>query len=83
MSKIICTFDHIFNTNGKDTIIDSLDITELLKTYKSFSCPAYCPRMLLKVVFYAYMNNIYSCRKIETFLKNIQMKKITDYEICV
>ena len=46
-------------------IIASLDITELLKTYKSFGCPACCPRMLLKVVFYAYMNNIYSCRKIE------------------
>ena len=46
-------------------IIDSLDITGLLETYKSFGCPAYHPRMLLKVVFYAYMNNVYSCRKIE------------------
>lgn len=50
-------------------IIDSLDITGLLETYKSFGCPAYHPRMLLKVVFYAYMNNIYSCRKIEDALR--------------
>src|SRR5574344_129438 len=50
-------------------IIDALDITELMSTYKSFGCPAYHPRMLLKVVFYAYMNNIYSCRKIEDALK--------------
>lgn len=50
-------------------IIDALDITDLLETYKSFGCPAYHPRMLLKVVFYAYMNNIYSCRKIEDALK--------------
>jgi transposase len=26
---------------------------------------SYHPRMMLKVLFYAYMNNIYSCRKIE------------------
>ena len=50
-------------------IVDALDITDLLETYKSFGCPAYHPRMLLKVVFYAYMNNIYSCRKIEDALK--------------
>ena len=50
-------------------IVDALDITDLLDTYKSFGCPAYHPRMLLKVVFYAYMNNIYSCRKIEDALK--------------
>ena len=51
------------------SIVDHLDITELMSTYKSFGCPAYHPRMLLKVVFYAYMNNIYSCRKIEDALK--------------
>ena len=50
-------------------IVDALDITDLLETYKSFGCPAYHPRMLLKVVFYAYMNNIYSCRKIEDALR--------------
>ena len=50
-------------------IVDALDITDLLETYRSFGCPAYHPRMLLKVVFYAYMNNIYSCRKIEDALK--------------
>lgn len=45
-------------------IVDSLDISELLKTYKGGGTTSYHPRMLLKVVFYAYMNNIYSCRKI-------------------
>ena len=49
-------------------IVDALDITDLLETYRSFGCPAYHPRMLLKVVFYAYMNNIFSCRKIEKAL---------------
>jgi len=50
-------------------IVDALDITDLTETYKAFGCPSYHPRMLLKVVFYAYMNNIYSCRKIEDVLK--------------
>lgn len=46
-------------------IVDGLNIDSLLATYAEFGCPAYHPRMLLKVVFYAYMNNVYSCRRIE------------------
>ena len=57
---------HVLLLSG---IVDALDITDLMSTYNSFGCPAYHPRMLLKVVFYAYMNNIYSCRKIEDALK--------------
>lgn len=38
-----------------NSIIDALDITDLLETHKSFGCPSYHPRMLLKVVFYAYI----------------------------
>lgn len=50
-------------------IVDRLDLTELLRTYKSGGTTPFNPRMLLKVVFYAYMNNIYSCRKIADILK--------------
>lgn len=46
-------------------IVDGLNLDELMQTYKEFGCPSYHPRMLLKVVFYAYMNNVYSCRRIE------------------
>ena len=46
-------------------IVDGLNIDSLLATYAEFGSPAYHPRMLLKVVFYAYMNNVYSCRRIE------------------
>lgn len=45
-------------------IVDDLDISPLLSTYKGGGCPAYYPRMLLKVLFFAYLNNVYSCRKI-------------------
>jgi transposase len=54
-------------------IVDSLNLTELIRTYKPGGTTPFHPRMLLKVVFYAYMNNIYSCRKIEDMMHwNIQ-----------
>ena len=49
-------------------IVESLDIGELLNQYKGGGASSYHPRMLLKVVLYAYLNNIYSCRKIENAL---------------
>ena len=50
-------------------IIDALDISGLRRLYKACGRSPYHPKMLLKVVLYAYMNNIYSCRKIESSLK--------------
>jgi len=47
-----------------DSIVNNLDISDLISTYESGGTSAYHPRMLLKIVFYAYMNNLYSCRKI-------------------
>lgn len=50
-------------------IVDRLDLRALISTYEAGGTTPYDPRMLLKVVFYAYMNNIYSCRKIERLLQ--------------
>jgi len=50
-------------------IVSNLDLTELMAQYKKFGCPAFHPRMMLKVLFLAYMNNIYSCRKIEEVMR--------------
>lgn len=50
-------------------IVDQLDISNLLSKYKGGGTSAYHPRMLLKVLFYAYLCNIYSCRKIATSLQ--------------
>ena len=49
-------------------IVDKLDISAIEKTYKGGGTSSYHPRMMLKVLFYAYMNNIYSCREIEKHL---------------
>ena len=46
-------------------VIDKIDITELLQQYKPGGTSSYHPRMLLKIVVFAYINNIYSSRKIE------------------
>ena len=50
-------------------VIDKLDISGIRKLYKELGRSPYHPKMLLKVIIYAYMNNIYSCRRIESSLK--------------
>ena len=52
-----------------DEIIDNVDDTSLLKQYKGGGCSSYHPRMLLKVMIYSYLRNIYSSRKMESALK--------------
>ncbi|MCL3854433.1 transposase, partial [Parabacteroides sp. GYB001] len=44
-------------------VVNALDISSLLQTYKGGGTSSYHPRMMLKVLFYGYLNNIYSCRK--------------------
>jgi transposase len=48
-----------------NNVIDKLDITKLIKTYKGGGTSSYHPRIMLKIIIYAYLNNIYSSRKIE------------------
>ncbi|HSY75799.1 MAG TPA: IS1182 family transposase [Bacteroidia bacterium] len=46
-------------------ILEKVDITQLLQQYKPGGTSSYHPRMLLKVLVYACINNVYSSRKIE------------------
>lgn len=50
-------------------IVDELDISVITKGYKAGGCTGYHPRMMLKVLFYSYLSNVYSCRKMEAALK--------------
>lgn len=50
-------------------VVDMLDISPILKTCKGGGTGSYHPRMLLKVLVYAYLSNIYSGRKIEKALQ--------------
>jgi transposase len=46
-------------------IIDKLDISDLVATYKGGGASSYHPRILLKILIYSYLSNTYSSRKIE------------------
>jgi transposase len=50
-------------------VIDRIDIDALLKKFKGGGTSSYHPRMLLKVLVYAYVNNTYSSRRMESALK--------------
>jgi transposase len=50
-------------------VLERVDITALLREYKPGGTSSYHPRMLLKALVYAYINNIYSSRKIEQALQ--------------
>jgi transposase len=52
-----------------DQIIDHIDIGPLVDTYKGGGAPGYHPRMMLKVLINAYLNNIYTSRRIEAAVK--------------
>ena len=49
-------------------IIDSLDISSIESSYKGGGSSSYNPRMLLKVIVYAYLDNVYSGRRMEKLL---------------
>ena len=50
-------------------VVDNLNIDHILSQYKCGGTTSFHPRMMIKVLFYAYLNNIYSCRKIEKALQ--------------
>jgi len=52
-----------------DRVVDQIDIHPLISTFKGGGSSGYHPRMLLKVLIYAYLRNIYSSRKMEDSLK--------------
>jgi len=46
-------------------VLEKIDISQLIRQYKPGGTSSYHPRLLLKILVYAYINNIYSSRKIE------------------
>lgn len=45
-------------------IVDRLNIDDILSTYKGGGTSSYHPRVMIKILFYSYLNNVYTCRKI-------------------
>jgi transposase len=50
-------------------VVDRLNIDHIIKQYKGGGTTSFHPRMMVKVLFYAYTTNVYSCRKIEKALQ--------------
>ena len=47
-----------------DSVVDQLEIPNIIGQYKGGGTSSYPPKMLLKILFYGYLNNTFSCRKI-------------------
>lgn len=52
-----------------DAVIDGLDISDILSTYRGGGNSAFNPKMMLKVLVFAYLSNVYSSRRIEELLR--------------
>ena len=52
-----------------NAIVDNLDISRIESSYEGGGASSYNPRMLVKVVFYAYLQNVYSGRRMEQLLR--------------
>lgn len=72
MSMLPPSLDELIDTHHPvrvvNKVVDQIDLTKLLSTYKGGGTSSYHPRMLLKVLIYGYLTNLYSCRKIEAAL---------------
>lgn len=52
-----------------NTVIDRLNLSVIENSYEGGGTSSYHPKMLLKVLIFGYLNNVYSSRKIESALK--------------
>lgn len=50
-------------------LVDCLNLDRINRLYNRSGRSPYHPKMMLKVIIYAYLNNIYSCRRIESLLR--------------
>jgi transposase len=67
------SFDELVDANHPvrivNDVVDKIDLRLLEKQYKGGGTSSYHPKMMLKVVVYSYLTNIYSSRKMETALR--------------
>lgn len=60
------------------SVIDGLELEELLANYHTSGASTYHPKLMLKVLVYGYLSNVYSSRKLESACKeNIHFMWLT------
>lgn len=67
------SFDELISTTHPvrvvNNIVEQIDIKLLEQQYKGGGTSSYHPKMMLKVLVYSYLTNIYSSRKMETAVR--------------
>lgn len=66
IEELICESHPVRIVND---IIEKLNISPLLSAYKNEGNPSYHPKMMLKIMVFAYMENTYSSRRIEKLVR--------------
>ncbi len=46
--------------NHSVKVVDELDLSSIINNYKGGGTSSFHPRMMIKVLFYSYLNNVYS-----------------------
>ena len=68
--KLPLNIDYMIPSNDSvrllSQFVEEMDLSELYKTYSRVRENQASPRKLLKIMIYAYMNELYSSRRIET-----------------
>ena len=66
-----------------NSVVEQLDLSQVFATYSMSDegCPAYYPRMLMKLVLFGYLNNIFSCRNLEeSARRDVHMVWLSSYQ---
>ncbi|MGI6544071.1 MAG: transposase [Limnochordia bacterium] len=50
-------------------VVDRIDMKRLVKAYKGGGTSSYHPKMMIKVIVYAYSQGMFSCRQMEKALE--------------
>lgn len=50
-------------------VVEGLDLSALISQYKGGGTTSFHPKVMVKILFYSYLSNIYSCRKMEKALQ--------------
>lgn len=53
-----------------NNIVEGLNLKSIYAKYSDVGCNSYHPKLMIKIIIYAYMRNVYSSRKIEDLTKN-------------
>src|SRR5699024_12549197 len=83
MNQVILTLDLAIKLDKNDIafaindLVESIPVESFEDFARSTGCPAYPPRMMMKIILCAYTQSVFSGRKLEAFLEyRIRMMRL-------